>query len=207
MPRCSNGGTMSTAKPRSRPAAARNSGTLPVLAEMEVEPDRHAGGTEAVHQDAADEILRRQARERGVEGQDHGAVEAGGGEQAQLVALVGEPEQRHVRPKKCARMRLEGERRRRGAQVARARHRRRDDGAMAAMHAVEIADGEHRALERIEARPVVAHGDERLARLRHHAPVGPGRERKRPPRRRARRCRRPSPRRQAARGAPCRPAP
>src|SRR5258707_2663545 len=48
---------------------------------------------------------------------------------------------------------------------------------MAAVHPVEIADGEHAALEGIKARPVVARGDERLGRLGGHASAGrPGTE-------------------------------
>ena len=51
--------------------------------------------------------------------QHDGAGEPGGREQAQLGALVGEPEQRLLRPEEAARMRLEGQRRRRPAELLR----------------------------------------------------------------------------------------
>ena len=50
-------------------------------------------------------------------------------------------------------MRLEGQRRGRTAEAACARHRGADHRAMAAMHALEIADRDHRALA---ARPDAA---------------------------------------------------
>ena len=49
-------------------------------------------------------------------------------------------------------MRLEGQRRRRPAERPGARERGRDHGAVAAMHAVEIADGDDRARKRLAGR-------------------------------------------------------
>ena len=108
---------MSTAKPSWAPCSARKSGEpRAVLAEMEIEADGRAADAEAADQDALDEVLGRGAGERGVEGHDDGAVEPGGGEQAQLVALARELEQRLLRPEEAARMRLEGQRRRLAAE-------------------------------------------------------------------------------------------
>ena len=92
------------------------------------------------------------ARQRRVEPQHDRAGEPGRGQEPQLRALVGEAEQRLVGPEEAARMRLEGERRGRPAERLGARARGRDHGAVAAMHAVEIADGDDGAVERVIAR-------------------------------------------------------
>ena len=86
--------------------------------------------------------------ERGVELHHDGAVERGRREEPQLGVGIGEPEQRLVRRKEGARMRLEGEHCRRAPEPVGARHRSADHRAMAAMHALEIADREHRAPKR-----------------------------------------------------------
>jgi hypothetical protein len=94
------------------------------------------------------------------------AVEPGRGQKPQLRALVGEAEQRLVVAKKNAGMRLEGERRGSPPQRLGARQRGRDHGAVAAMHAVEIADGDDGAVERVVGGRFAPHHDERLSRLR-----------------------------------------
>ena len=63
-------------------------------------------------------------------------------------------------------MRLEGERRRRPAERLGARQRRCDDGAMAAVNPVEIADGQHRAVERVVGRRFATDHDEWVGWLR-----------------------------------------
>ena len=133
---------------------------------MEIEADHGAGDGEPLDQDALDEILGAERRQRGVEGQHDRAVEPGRRQQPQLVALVGEPEQRLVGPEEAARMRLEGQRRRRPAQRRGALARGRDHRPVAAMHAVEIADGDHRAAQRVAGRCLpVGHG-KRMGRVR-----------------------------------------
>ena len=67
-----------------------------------------------------------------------------------LVALARELEQRVLRPQEKPRMRLEGQRRGLAGRAPRARERRADHGAMAAMHAVEIADRHHGAAQRAD---------------------------------------------------------
>ena len=111
---------------------------------MEVEADGRAGDAERVDQNPPDEFIRAERRQRRVEAQHDRAVQAGGRKQPQLVALVGQPEQRLLRTEEAARMRLEGERRRRPSERAGALARSRDHRAMTAMHPVEIADGDHR---------------------------------------------------------------
>src|SRR5262249_20041675 len=85
---------------------------------------------------------------RRVEGEDDGAIETAAREQPQLGALVGQAEQRHLRPEEAARMRLEGERCGWPGECAGTLTRSVDQGAMTAIHAVEIADGNDRAGQR-----------------------------------------------------------
>jgi hypothetical protein len=70
-------------------------------------------------------------------------------------------------------MRLEGERGRRPGKRLGARQHRRDHGAVAAMHAVEIADGDDCAVERVIRGRFAADDDERLCWLRlvRHASI------------------------------------
>ena len=134
-------------------------------AEMEIEADRNAGHRQPLHQHACDEVLGRELGQRRVEAEHDGAVEPGRRQQPQLRPLVGQPEQRLVRPKDAARVRLEGERRGRPAERLGALQRSRDHRAVAAVHAVEIADGDHRAAQRVVVGRVVAHHRERSDRL------------------------------------------
>ena len=133
---------------------------------MKIEADDDAGDGEPSDQNTRDELGGGQTRQRRIERQHDRAVEPGGGQQPQLRALVGQTKQRLVRPEEAAGMRLEGERRRRPAERLRARQRRGDDRAMAAVNPVEIADGEHRAVERVVGRRFATDHDERLDRLR-----------------------------------------
>ena len=123
---------------------------------MKIEADGRTANAEPADQDARDELLRRQRGERGVEGEHQRAVEAGGGEQAQLRGLIGQAKHRIGRAQQLARMRLERDGDRRSAERGRARDRRIDHGAMAAVHAVEIADRRDRAPKLRDARRVIA---------------------------------------------------
>jgi len=124
-----------------------------------------AGEREALHQHLGDEGLRRERRQRLVEGHDQHAVEAGRGEEAQLRLRVGEPEQRLVGAQHQPRVRLEGDGRRRALEAVRALERRRHHRLVAAVDAVEIADRDDRPEQPVEAGRVepgraVAHHDE-----------------------------------------------
>ena len=90
---------------------------------------------------------------RRVESQHDRAVEPGRGQQPQFGGLVGQPEQRLAGVEESARMRLEGQRRRRPAERRARALRRRDHGLMAAMDAIEIADGDDRAAQRFDGAP------------------------------------------------------
>ena len=132
---------------------------------MEIEADHRAADAKALDQDAGDEFLRGQFGERGVEGEHDRAVEPGCRKQPQLGRLVGQPEQLFARIEEHPRMRLEGQYRGRPVQLHRAPLRGRDHGLVAAMHAVEIADGDDRAAQRGIAR-AVAHDAKVLWRHR-----------------------------------------
>ena len=95
------------------------------------------------------------AASAGVEGHDDGAVEPARRQQAQPVALAGELEQRVLRPQELPRMRREGQRRRLAAKRLGARQRGADHRAVAAMHAVEIADRHHGAVERPDVETLI----------------------------------------------------
>ena len=114
---------------------------------MEIEADRDARGGKSVDQHLFDECGRFQSRERVIELHHDGAVEAGRGEQAQLLGGIGQVEQRLARIEESARMRLEGQRRRRASERAGAPDGGCDHGAMAAVHALEIAHRHDRAGE------------------------------------------------------------
>jgi hypothetical protein len=72
---------------------------------------------EASHQDAFDELLGGQGRQLPVEATDMDAVDAAFGEQLEFVAQAGQTRGRLIRREQFARMRLEGEHRRRQARV------------------------------------------------------------------------------------------
>src|SRR5215468_1327966 len=120
-----------------------------IEAEMKIKADGDAGDGKAPDQNARNEVLRGKACERRAETQHDRAAEPGRGQKPQLRALVGQPEQRLLGAKERAGMRLEGQRRRFAPERFGARQRRRDHGAVAAMYAVEIADGDDGAVERV----------------------------------------------------------
>ena len=132
----------------------------PALAEMKVVADRNTADAEPLDQIMVNEILRRGAGSRLVEGHDHGAGEPGSGQQAQLVGLAGQTELRGIGAEKAARMRLEGHGKSRPA--VRARHLKGcgNDGTVAKMDAVEIAHRHHRSLGDIGLGRGVADNDE-----------------------------------------------
>ena len=63
---------------------------------MKIEADRDAGDGKARHQNARNEVVRGEPRQRRVERQHDRAVESGRGEKPQLRAFVGEAEQRRL---------------------------------------------------------------------------------------------------------------
>ena len=130
---------------------------------MKVKADHRAAHGKAFDQNALHKFFRGQLGERRIEGEDDRTIEPGAGQQPQLIRLVGQPEQLFLRIEEGARMRLEGQRRGRLSQNSGAIERGSDDGAMAAMHAVEIADGDDCAAQATVA-PAVAHDEEVFCR-------------------------------------------
>ena len=118
-------------------------------------------------------MLGGEAGERRVEGQLDRAVEPGCGKEPQLGSIRTQTERRRVGLKEAARVRFEGQRRRRPPGGPRPGDRGVDHGAMAAMHPVEIADGDHGAAQPVESRSGVPHDDKGLHRrvLGHGAAV------------------------------------
>src|SRR5262249_3090539 len=137
-----------------------------IEADMKIKADGDAGDGKAPDQNACNEVLRGKACQRRVEAQHDRAAKPGRGQKPQLRALVGEAEQRLVGAKKTAGMRLEGGRCRLPPHRPGARRRGRDHGAVAAMPAVEIADGDDGAVERVVGGRFAPHHDERFFRRR-----------------------------------------
>ena len=140
--------TSCTSKPRRAPSCFQKlRRAQPLLPEMEIGAHHHAANAEPPDENIGDKRFGRNIGECGVEAHHHRAVEPRAGEQPQLRRLGRQPEQGLVRPEEHPRMRLEGERQRRRAESARPRSRRIDHRAMAAMHAIEVADRDEAALE------------------------------------------------------------
>jgi hypothetical protein len=118
------------------------------LAEAEVVADDQVPHRKAAHQDLLDELLARQRSQLAVEAADMHAIDAGLGQQFDLVAQAGQPRRRLLGGEQFARMRLEGEHRRRQGEFARLGRQFGKQGTMAAMHAIEVADGQHRGRRR-----------------------------------------------------------
>ena len=116
------------------------------FAEMEVVADGDAGNPEPLDQFMVNEILRAGPGAGLVEGHDDGAREAGCGQQAQLIGLIGQAELGGVRAEVAPRVRLEGDCQRRPAMRPAHVQRRGDHGPVAEMNTVEIAHRHHRSL-------------------------------------------------------------
>src|ERR1700728_2207667 len=112
---------------------------------MEIEADYGAADGKAFEQDAGDELFGGEICERAGECEHNGAVEAGSSEEPQLRSLGREPEQPLLRMKENARMRLEGQDGGRLPQRRSLLACDSDDGPMAAVDPVKIADGDNSA--------------------------------------------------------------
>ena len=134
-----------------------------VLAEMKVEADHGPADAEPPDQNIADELIRGQARQSCVKGQDDRTIEPGRGEQPQLGVLVGQAKQRLAGMEEGPRMRLEGQHRGRLAEATGAILRSRDHRLMAAMDAVEVAHGDDGAVQRAIGRGI-AHDEKAFRR-------------------------------------------
>ncbi len=111
-------------------------------AEAEVVADQQPARVQPVDQHIAHELLRRLRGEMRIEVLDNHPVDALAAQALQLVAQQRDAGGRAVRHEEFARMRLEGhDRQRQSARVGR-RARAGQQGLVAAVHAVEVADGQ-----------------------------------------------------------------
>ena len=106
--------------------------------------DDDVPGAEAIDDDAVDEIVGRQRGERGVEGKHDGDIEPQPIEDRQLLRQRRQVEVRLLGMEILARVRLEDECAGRSAELAPDRRGGTQQRLVPAVHAVEIADGEHR---------------------------------------------------------------
>src|ERR1700730_5931342 len=127
---------------------------------MEVEADYHTADGKAREQDARDEFLRGKTGKCSVEAQHDRAVEPCSGEKPQFRPLLRKPEQCLVRAKNAPRLGLDGEHCRGYAEHLRTLERGGDHRAVAAMHAVEIADRDDSAAQRLVRSPFASDDDE-----------------------------------------------
>ena len=128
-----------------RDQAFRRAGAA--LAIGEIVADHDVAGAEALGHDFGGEGLGAQRGQRLVEGNDEGLIEAERLQQLELQRQRRQPEEGRVRREELARMRLEHHRARAAAFLSGDRDRRVEHFLVAAMDAVEIADGKRRALE------------------------------------------------------------
>jgi hypothetical protein len=113
------------------------------LAEAEVIADDEVARAETLHQNPFDEFFRRQAGQFAAEVQHVHLVDTAGFEQGQLFAQAGQARRRLIGREEFARVRFEGHYRAGQAMLASRGREAFEQGAMSAMQAVEVADGQH----------------------------------------------------------------
>jgi hypothetical protein len=119
-------------------------------AEAEIVAHQHVAHAQSRHQHVGDEALGRQGREVLVEAQQDHVVDAATLQLEHLVAQRGDARRGEfglagAAREEVARVRLEGEHAGRHAAMARLVAQQRQHGLVAAVHAVEVADGQRRA--------------------------------------------------------------
>ena len=125
-----------------RSAFERGEVARPARAVAEVAPHQQPRHPQAAHQHVLDEALRVDRGEARVETGDVHVLDAGGGDQLELLAQPAQARGRGLGREELARVRLE--RQDAGAQAARARlgHDALEHRLVAEVHAVEVADGQ-----------------------------------------------------------------
>ena len=147
-PSSSKRGTTSTAKPRFLPSAARKSGEPARLhAEMKIEADHRAADGEALDQNAPTNSSAVSLASAASKVSTIAPSSPVAARSRNLAASSVSRNSCSPRIKEGARMRLEGQRGGRLAKASGAMERRGDDGAVAAMHPVEISDGDDGATQ------------------------------------------------------------
>ena len=160
-------GTISTAKPRRSPAAARYSGDpVRLMPKWKSKPIVTPPTASCPTRMRLDECLGPEPGQRGVEAQHDHPVETGRGQEPQLVARVGQAEQRLLRLEKArgcgSKVNAAAGRPSSSARAARGR----DHRLMTPVHPVEIADGHHGAAQRVARGRLRVHHGERIGRFR-----------------------------------------
>ncbi|MGA2792915.1 MAG: hypothetical protein ABSE69_05190, partial [Roseiarcus sp.] len=147
--------------------------TRAVLSEMKIPADDNGRDAQSFNQRFADEFLRCQRRQIGVEGQDDRPVEAELFKGARLDGFRGQPKDHGLAREEIGRMRLESEHGAGRAKFGRELLRAADDCAMAEMRAVEIANRKDAMIEPFGRTHWIDGDHERFGfvRLRHAASV------------------------------------
>ena len=125
--------------------------------EVEIRADNDVARAQALGQHAGGEILRRQAGQRGVEGQFIQDVDADLVQPVRARLGSGQAEGRGVGGEQLARMRFEGQYAKRGVQVPCRPAGQVDHGPVPDVDAIEIADGDGSAPIGLGGELVVAH--------------------------------------------------
>ncbi|MNY10793.1 hypothetical protein D3C86_1437900 [compost metagenome] len=126
--------------------------TFPALAEMEIEAGDDGAGMKPVDQDGLNEFLRRALRKFPVEGIFDDGAETDGLKDARLQRRGREAKHRRVGTEDGTGMRLEGQHQRGNATGFRQFQSTIQHSPVAAMHAVEIADGDDAATKSFRQR-------------------------------------------------------
>jgi hypothetical protein len=116
------------------------------VAEVEILAHHDLAGTEAPHEHTFDERLGTLSRLLRIEAHQHGGIDAGGGEQFELLVEIGEQFRGRLGPHHRGRVSIEGDDDRVGAERCGPFAHRGDDRLMTAMHTVVGADGDHRSM-------------------------------------------------------------
>jgi hypothetical protein len=136
---------------------------LAPASEMEVVAHHRASDSEAAHQNVGDELLGRQLRQFRAEREHNHPVEAQPGKRAGLGGFRGEAMHHRPAREEIGRVRLECQHGAGAAEVAGDSRGAGRNRLVAAVHAVEIADGHHCALEARRRRRRIARNDETAA--------------------------------------------
>ncbi|BCJ91666.1 hypothetical protein IZ6_24010 [Terrihabitans soli] len=110
---------------------------------MKVPPDRHGDDAEAADQHLPDEILRRKARQSGIEGKLNHALKCLMRQQKSLFARRRQSRNGQIGAEKASGVRLKGHGQRRQAPANGLFPCGGQNGLMAKMNPIEIADSDH----------------------------------------------------------------
>ncbi len=118
----------------------------PGLAKAEIVTDEEMANTQPGDQQAVDEVLGGEAREVAVKAADVNSIHAGGLQQQELFPQGGQAGRRLGGGEELPRVGLEGQDHCWQTQASCLLPQEGEQGLMAQVHAIEIADGEHRRL-------------------------------------------------------------